>query len=51
MIVAAKIGAPGNPELAIGAVGSDGEVWLDRDAIRRLGAPADFVERRREDVV
>ena len=27
IVVAKKIGAPGNPEFAIGAVASDGSVW------------------------
>jgi predicted phosphoribosyltransferase len=32
-----KIGAPGNPEFAIGAVSVDGEVTLDRPTIAMLG--------------
>ena len=37
VVIASKIGAPGNPEYAIGAVASDGSVWLDDDAIASLG--------------
>ena len=33
VVVARKIGAPGNPELAIGAVTSDGTVWLHESII------------------
>ncbi len=41
--VARKIGAPGNPEFAIGAVASDGAVVHNRDAIRALGIPPAYV--------
>jgi predicted phosphoribosyltransferase len=32
VVVARKIGAPGNPEFALGAVASDGTVWRNDDA-------------------
>jgi predicted phosphoribosyltransferase len=48
VVVASKIGAPGNPEYAIGAVGSDGSAWLDDDTIDRLGVSGSYVERERE---
>ncbi|HYM44565.1 MAG TPA: phosphoribosyltransferase family protein [Solirubrobacteraceae bacterium] len=32
-----KLGAPGNPELAVGAVAEDGTGVLDRESIARLG--------------
>lgn len=50
--VAAKVGAPGNPEYAIGAVASDGEVTVNPGAgfseaeVRRLAAPAHEKVRR-----
>jgi len=43
-----KIGAPYNPELAIGAVASDGGMVLDRDLIQQLGVPEDYVEKETE---
>jgi len=50
--VAAKVGAPGNPEYAVGAVAPDGEVSVNPTAglsyqeVRRLSGPAhDKVER------
>jgi predicted phosphoribosyltransferase len=46
--VAAKLGAPGNPELAIGAAASDGSVWLDDGIVDRLGVDASYVGRERE---
>ena len=45
--VAKKLGAPGNPEFAIGAAASDGSLWLNEDAIDRLGVPDGYVERER----
>jgi putative phosphoribosyl transferase len=43
--LAGKLGAPGNPELALGAVGPDGRVGLDQDLAARLGAGPVWVER------
>ncbi|WP_227356855.1 phosphoribosyltransferase [Haladaptatus salinisoli] len=48
VVVAKKLGAPGNPELAIGAVGADGSVWLNDELIDRLGVDGAYVERERE---
>jgi predicted phosphoribosyltransferase len=48
VVVASKIGAPGNPEFAIGAVASDGSAWLDTETIRDLGISDDYVDRERE---
>ncbi|KPL24593.1 MAG: hypothetical protein AMJ93_02080 [Anaerolineae bacterium SM23_84] len=49
-----KIGAPYNPELAIGAVASDGTLVLDHDLIARVGAADDYVqaetERQRQEI-
>jgi len=43
-----KIGAPYNPELAIGAVASDGGMVLDHDLIQQLGVPEDYIEKETE---
>lgn len=48
VVVASKIGAPGNPELAIGAAASDGAAWLNEGLIDRIGVPDDHLERERE---
>ena len=45
VVVAKKIGAPGNPELALGAAASDGVVWLNDDLIDRLGVDDDYLDR------
>ena len=50
-----KIGAPHNPELAIGAVASDGTLLIDHQLVRRLGVSQDYVdeesERQRQEIV
>ncbi|WP_158059403.1 phosphoribosyltransferase [Halorussus halophilus] len=48
VIVAAKVGAPQNPELAIGAVASDGSFWENDDIVERLGVSEEYVEQARE---
>lgn len=37
VVIAVKLGAPGNPELAVGAVTADGSVWTNDRLIARLG--------------
>jgi len=37
IVVARKLGAPGSPELAIGAVTADGGCFLNRDIVAQLG--------------
>ncbi len=39
-----KIGAPFNPELAIGAVASSGDVVLDEDLIARMGVSEEYLK-------
>lgn len=54
VIVTKKIGAPDNPELAIGAVAEDGTFILDEDLVRRLFVPKEYiseeVERMRQEI-
>lgn len=47
VVVAKKIGAPGNPEYAIGAVASDGSVWRNEVAIRRSRSDEEYFEQQR----
>ena len=44
LIIARKIGAPGNPELAIGAVAPDGTTVLDEQLVQQLRVSPDYVE-------
>lgn len=49
-----KLGAPGNPELAIGAVAEDGTLVLDLESIQLLGVPESYIddecERQRSEI-
>jgi len=44
IVVTRKIGAPGNPELAIGAVDGSGHLVLDQEWASRLGISTDYIE-------
>jgi len=48
IVVAQKIGAPGNPEYAIGAVASDGTVWRNEDAFVGNRIDEEYFETQRE---
>lgn len=48
IIVTKKIGAPDNPELAIGAVAEDGTFILDEDIVRQVNVPKGYVEEEVE---
>ncbi len=54
VIVTKKIGAPDNPELAIGAVAEDGTYILDDSIVRQLYVPKGYieeeVERQRQEI-
>lgn len=43
-----KIGAPYNSELAIGAIGEDGEIFLNERLIRSLGVDSSYIEREKQ---
>jgi putative phosphoribosyl transferase len=43
-----KLGAPDNPELAIGAMAESGQVVLDREMIKELWVPRDYLEAETE---
>jgi putative phosphoribosyl transferase len=47
IVVARKIGAPSNPELAIGAVASDGTTWLNEPLIANLGVSESYIDEAR----
>ena len=49
VIVVRKLGAPGHPELGIGAVGPSGEPWLDERLITILRVSEDFLRREIDD--
>lgn len=50
IVVAQKMGAPHNPEYAIGAVASDASVWLNEDAISTLDVEESYLEEQRKEM-
>jgi predicted phosphoribosyltransferase len=44
VVAARKIGAPDNPELALGAVAADGTAWLNETLIDTLGVSESYLE-------
>lgn len=44
VVIAHKLGAPGNPELAIGAVAENGRLFLDQRVASMVGADSAYVE-------
>lgn len=48
VVVARKLGAPYNPELAIGAVAYDGTLVLNYDVICSLGVPDAYIEEEKK---
>ena len=48
VIIPHKIGAPDNPELAIGAMTEDGTIILDKELTTYLGVPQDYIKEESE---
>lgn len=44
VVISRKLGAPGNPELAIGAVAEDGDPYLNDDVVAHSGASAAYID-------
>lgn len=51
VIVAHKLGAPGEPELAVGAVAADGTILVEPWATDIVGSDLSYVERAAEDEI
>lgn len=49
VVIARKIGAPDNPELALGAVAADGSGWLNQSLIERLAVDDAYLEETRRE--
>jgi putative phosphoribosyl transferase len=47
IVLTRKLGAPGNPELAIGAVSEHGEILIDARIARSVGADDDYVQQEK----
>jgi putative phosphoribosyl transferase len=50
-LVVRKLGAPFNPELAIGAVSETGALWLDENLVVATGASMQYIQREIENQV
>ena len=48
VIIPRKIGAPDNPELAIGAMTEDGTIILDESLVKYLRVPGDYIKEESE---
>ncbi|MEF8857604.1 MAG: phosphoribosyltransferase family protein [Halolamina sp.] len=48
IVAAKKMGAPNNPEYAIGAAAPDGSAWLNDEAIQQLDVSDAYLESARE---
>lgn len=46
VVVTKKIGAPGNPELAIGAVGAIGEPVINEELAGKIGASSEYIRQQ-----
>lgn len=46
VVVTRKIGAPGQEELAIGAIAPDGRGLFDRQLIKRLGVGREYIDKK-----
>ena len=47
IVLSHKLGAPGNPELAIGAVCEDGKLFVDESIASCMGADDSYIEREK----
>ena len=47
IVLSHKLGAPGNPELAIGAVCEDGKLFVDKSIASCVGADDNYIEREK----
>jgi len=48
LVLARKLGAPGNPELAIGAVSEDGRAFVHDEAVALTGASREYIRMEKE---
>lgn len=47
VVLTRKLGAPGNPELAVGAVAESGTVYIQRLVADKVGANEDYIEQEK----
>ena len=47
VVFSRKLGAPGNPELAIGAIGEEGKVCINKELVNSLGVNSAYIEHEK----
>lgn len=47
VVLSRKLGFPGNPELAIGAVGEEGKVFINKELANSLGVGSAYIEQEK----
>lgn len=47
IVLSRKLGAPGNPELAIGAISEDGTLFLNKELAEAVGADEEYIQREK----
>jgi predicted phosphoribosyltransferase len=48
VVLSRKLRAPGQPELAIGAISEDGQVYLNRQVVESLGVADEYLEQEKQ---
>jgi len=48
IIVSRKLGAPYNPELAIGAISEEGSIYIDKNIVNQLGVDEEYIREEEE---
>lgn len=48
IVITRKLGAPGNPEMAIGAVAEDGRLFLHEGMVSGLGVSEEYIEEEKK---
>lgn len=51
VIIPRKIGAPGNPELAVGAVTEEGDTYIDSTIVKSLGVTQSYIDEVKQQEV
>ena len=48
IVLARKLGAPGNPELAIGAISEEGKIFLNEEVVLMTGTQKEYIQREKK---
>ena len=48
IVLSRKLGAPGNPELAIGAISEEGKIFLNDEVVLMTGTQKEYIQREKK---